>query len=276
MKEVMEIFKVKDEERILPMFSRELHLIFNKKVPLKVEAQYLSQGFKASKENINSIKEKPIIISELFTWQNYYMFRWVIENGYVLYKYKNEEFWIRPDRYEEIIGNTQNMNIEETAQQDIKNIAYSLGNSMETLYKIMKDKKEYNLNQIKIKTFGIIENNFKLKIENQQDAWIDIQFPEKIKGEKYDFLYIELKSKYRKKENRKIKIYWEGVELPIKENKSLILEDRNGKLLIPLGVHLSWIKNEPNKIRLKFLNTANGMEIEIKKIEFMELDRRRK
>ena len=51
----------------------------------------------------------------------------------------------------------------------------------------------------------------------------------------------------------------------------------NGKLLIPIGMHLSWIySNNVNKLKINFVNLNSNTEIKIKKIDFMKLDRNRK
>ena len=72
-----------------------------------------------------------------------------------------------------------------------------------------------------------------------------------------------------------MQIFWEGEGFPIAENRSIRFNDVNGKLLIPMGVHASWILSNIIKIRIDFEGVKKNEEIEIKKLEFMQLDRAR-
>lgn len=62
----------------------------------------------------------------------------------------------------------------------------------------------------------------------------------------------------------------------MKENRAVIFEDKNGKLLIPMGLHPAWLYSDVIKIRLKFINMKIDTTIDILKIEFMQLNRERK
>lgn len=62
----------------------------------------------------------------------------------------------------------------------------------------------------------------------------------------------------------------------MKENRAVILEDKNGKLLIPMGSHPAWLYSDVTKIRLKFINMKIDTTIDILKIELMQIDRERK
>jgi len=115
-----------------------------------------------------------------------------------MHKENNLEFWIRPDRYQEVYGdieNAQKKMLDEYPAQDLSKIPYSLGNSMKTLNKIFINKKEINLNKLKIET-NQIENlgNGRLKILDDKDPFIILNLSEVIKGKDYDFLYVEIKS----------------------------------------------------------------------------------
>ena len=85
-----------------------------------------------------------------------------------------------------------------------------------------------------------------------------------------------MSSDYQINENRKIVILWETDKYPMKENRIIILEDKNGKLLIPMGTHPAWLYSDVTKIRLKFVNMKVDTTIDIQKIEFMQLNRERK
>ena len=73
---------LKENEKFWPEWDRELLVIFNKKAPTKIDSPYLTKSLKSTRENLSSMKEKPIFITDLLTYQSYYTFRWVIDNGY--------------------------------------------------------------------------------------------------------------------------------------------------------------------------------------------------
>lgn len=266
---------LKEDEFFWPEWDRELLVIFNKKVPTKIDSPYLTKSLKATRENLNSMKEKPIFITDLLGYQSYYTFRWILDNGYVNYN----GFWIRPDRYEKIFGNIEEAKkntIEAFSSQELAKIPYSLGNSMQTLDKIFINKKEYDFNNAIIESNQVeILSNKKLKILDEEDPYIILSLSEMISGNDYDFIYLELEEKYDKKFEKRMQIFWEGEGFPIAENRSIRFNDVNGKLLIPMGVHASWILSNIIKIRIDFEGVKKNEEIEIKKLEFMQLDRAR-
>ena len=266
---------LKEDELFWPEWTRELLVIFNKKVPTKIDSPYLTKSLKATRENLNSMKEKPVFITDLLGYQSYYTFRWILDNGYINYN----GFWIRPDRYEEIFGNIEEAKkntIEEFSSQELAKIPYSLGNSMQTLDKIFINKKEYDFNNAIIESNQVeILSNKKIKILGEEDPYIVLSLPEIISGNDYDFIYLELEENYNKKIEKRIQIFWEEEGFPIAENRSIRFNDVNGKLLIPMGVHASWVLSNIIKIRIDFEGVKKDEEIEIKKLEFMQLDRDR-
>ena len=266
---------LKEDELFWPEWNRELLVIFNKKVPAKIDSPYLTKSLKATRENLNSMKEKPIFITDLLGYQSYYTFRWILDNGYINYN----GFWIRPDRYEEIFGNIEEAKkntIEAFSSQELAKIPYSLGNSMQTLNKIFINKKEYDFNNAIIENNQVeILSNKKLKILDEEDPYIILSLSEMISGNDYDFIYLELEEKYDKKIEKRIQIFWEGEGFPIAENRSIRFNDVNGRLLIPMGIHASWVLSNIIKIRIDFEGVKKDEEIEIKKLEFMQLDRAR-
>ena len=148
---------------------------------------------------------------------------------------------------------------------------------MKSLKKLMKDGREYDIVSLQIEGEGIeFLTQKKVKIKDINNSYIDIVLPEIINGNKYDFLYLELSSDYQGNENRQIEILWETDKYPMKENRAVIFEDKNGNLLIPMGLHPAWLYSNVTKIRLKFINMKADTTIDIQKIEFMQLDRERK
>lgn len=271
-KENVDKFMMNTDDNFWINRHRELVSIFDKKVPAKIETIYLTPSLKSTKENIEIIeKEPPIFISDFKPMQSYYMFRWIIDKGYIRYTDKNYEFWIHPDRYEKVFGNLKEEKekmIEEWALQDMGEIPSSFGNSMRTLDKLFSDRKIVYPDKLKIEGNQVeILKNKRLKILGT-DSFIWIKLPENIKGNDYDFVYMKLKSNKKNKYN--MQLSWDEN----KENKSVRLTDTNGNLLIPLGFHLSWLYSETDKIKISFKDIEIGREIEINEIIFMKLNRK--
>lgn len=277
-KEILNKIVYKDE-RVWFMYDREMQKIFDLKSPTRMDSPYLTTSLKSTKANLESMKELPIYMTDLKVGR-YYTYRWAIDNKYALIDYKGTQFWIRPDRYKEIFGDIEKAEqylIDNFPKQNLDYIAFSLGNSMKSLKKLMKDSKEYDTASLQIEGEGIeFLTQKKVKIKDTNNSYIDIVLPEIVNGNKYDFLYLELSSDYQINKNQRIQILWETDKYPMKENISIVLEDKNGKLLIPMGSHPAWLYSDVTKIRLAFGNVKTDTIIEILKIEFMQLDRERK
>ena len=277
-KEILNKIVYKDE-RVWFMYDREMQKIFDLKSPTRMDSPFLTTSLKSTEANLAVMKELPIYMTDLKVGR-YYTYRWAIDNKYALIDYKGTQFWIRPDRYKEIFGDIKKAEeylIENSPRQELDYIAFSLGNSMKSLKKLMKDSKEYDTASLQIEGEGIeFLTQKKVKIKDTNNSYIDIVLPEIVNGNKYDFLYLELSSDYQINKNQRIQILWETDKYPMKENISIVLEDKNGKLLIPMGSHPAWLYSDVTKIRLAFGNVKTDTIIEILKIEFMQLDRERK
>ena len=277
-KEILNKIVYKDE-RVWFMYDREMQKIFDLKSPTRMDSPFLTTSLKSTEANLAVMKELPIYMTDLKVGR-YYTYRWAIDNKYALIDYKGTQFWIRPDRYKEIFGDIEKAEqylIDNFPKQNLDYIAFSLGNSMKSLKKLMKDSKEYDTASLQIEGEGIeFLTQKKVKIKDTNNSYIDIVLPEIVNGNKYDFLYLELSSDYQINKNQRIQILWETDKYPMKENISIVLEDKNGKLLIPMGSHPAWLYSDVTKIRLAFGNVKTDTIIEILKIEFMQLDRERK
>lgn len=273
---------VKKDEYFWPLWSRELIKIFDSKVPTKIDSPYLTKSLKSTKENLDSMKKKPIFITDILNYQSYYTFRWIIDNGYVMYRYKGIDFWIRPDRYQEIFGDIENAKknmMEIFPSQEIAKIPYSLGNSIKTLDKRFDKKYILNLNDINIDYNQISKiNKNRLKIIDNRNPFFIINLSKNISGKNFDFIYIELISNKITKDlkDKKMQLFWESKENGMSENRTIRFDYGNGKFLIPVGIHPAWFYSNITKLRIDFDNIESGTEFEIKKIEFLKLDLNRK
>lgn len=271
---------LKPGEIFWPMMNRELYLIFDNKTPTKIDSPDLTKSLKATRENLKSMKEKPVFLTDVRSFESYYTYKWVIDNGYIMYRYKGIEFWIRPDRYEEVFGLLEKgkNNIKyQTLAFDMQKIPYSFGNSMNSLNNIFLNQQEINLNNIAItgNQIEILSKN-KIIIDEIKNPYIELHLPEKISTNNYDFIYLELESNYSSKFKRKIQLSWEGDNLSFNDNRSIWLDDLNGKMLIPVGSHPGWLYSKISRLKISFSKIEKGTIIEIKDIKFMKLNVNRK
>lgn len=269
---------VKKDEYFWPLWNRELIKIFDSKIPTKIDSPYLTKSLKSTKENLISMNEKPIFITDLLNYQSYYTFRWIIDNGYIMYRYKGVDFWIRPDRYQEVFGNIEeakkNM-MEIYPSQEIAKIPYSLGNSMKSLSKRFIKEEKLNLDKINIEYNQINEiSKNKFEIINSEDPFFTINLSENINGGNFDFIYIELLSNKSDKDlkNKVIQLFWDSKEYSMSENRTIRFDYGNGKFLIPVGIHPAWTNSNLTKLRLDFDGFEIGTKFEIKQIKFMKLN----
>ena len=269
---------VKKDEYFWPLWNRELIKIFNSKVPTKIDSPYLTKSLKATNENLASMKEKPIFITDILNYQSYYTFRWIIDNGYVMYRYKGIDFWIRPDRYQEIFGDIENARknmMELFPSQEIAKIPYSLGNSIQTLDKRFDKKYILNLNDTSIVCNQISKiDKEKLKIIDNKDPFFIINLSKNISGKDFDFIYIELTSSKIAKDlkDKKMQLFWESKNTGMSENRTIRFDYGNGKFLIPVGIHPAWTNSNITKLRLDFEGFEKGIEFKIKEIKFLKLN----
>ena len=271
-------------ERFWPSGKRELLYIFDTKIAVKIDSMKLTKSLKSSVENIKMLeKNPPVFITDVLDYESYYTYRWILDHGYVMYVDRGETFWIRPDAYERVFGNTteaQRNMLDTYPSQDIKKIPYSMGNSMKTLENIFSDRKKVNINDLKSSEYSqmekVKENEF--KISDKWDPFFVINLPESIPGKNFDFIYMELNSNFPIKDikNLKIQMFWDSKEFSLSENRTVRFDYGNGKLLIPVGSHPAWLSSNITRLRIDIEDGKPGMEFEIKKLEFLKLDLNRK
>ena len=195
-----------------------------------------------------------------------------------MYQHNNIDFWIRPDRYQEIFGNIEeakNNMLNIFPSQEIAKIPYSLGNSINSLNKIFNKEKNLNLDKMNIEYNQInkIDKNT-FQVNNNLNSFFTINLSENINGKEFDFIYLELSSNKSNNElkDKKIQLSWSTNKYPFNENRSIKFDYGNGKFLIPVGIHPAWLNLSINKIRFDFKNFENKIDFKIKKIKFLKLN----
>lgn len=287
-KEVIDKTVYKDETFLDMSFSQELYYIFDKKVPVPNAGTYVVASGEASLTNIEAMKKNPppVIVwkSEWYgsAIRNYYMYRWIMDQGYILYTYKGENFLIRPDRYNEIFGDAekahQNMIKSSDANTYVTNLQgtpNAWGKSINTLMYRFNKYREYKLEDFKIYAnqmqISKKENNqTSFTIEQQEDPFLRLEFPEYIKGSDTDFLYLKLNS--NNASGKRVQIFWETNESKEDEKRSLVFDYGTGEFLIPLGVHPGWSFAQIKSFRIDVDGFPVGSQFTIENIKFLKLN----
>ena len=270
---------VYNNEKFWENYNREYYLIFDNKVPTKLDSMELTRSAKSSFENLKLLKQSPPpLLMGILKTKSYYMFRWVVDSGYVMYEDKGQDFWLRPDRYEKNYGNLKEgydkmYNIYP--QQDFKKMPYSFGNSMKSLGPRFISEKFIDINKLSINYNQISKVDDRIfKIDNTEDPFIMLFFPEEISGRDYDFIYIKFSSniKNKKLKDKGIQLFWESKERGLSENRSVRFDYGNGQLLIPMGLHPGWTASNITMLRFDFEGISAGTELKIEEIKFLKFN----
>lgn len=269
---------VYNDEKFWINVRKEFVYIFDSKLPVKFETMKFTKSLKASKQNLDMLKKNPpILIMDIFDYESYYVYRWIVDN-YLMYSDKGEFFWIRKDRYQKVYGNLEDGKkkmLDIYPSQNIKKIPYSIGNSFSTLQKRFDFQEIVEFNNLK-KAYNQMEELTKnrLRISQTKDPFIIMDIPKKVSNEKMDFLLIKLTSNRKLKDlkDKNIQIYWEAVDTPFSENRSVKFNYGNGNLLIPLGVHPAWLLTDKTRMIINFREFEKDTEFSIQEMRFLKLN----
>lgn len=268
-----------NNEKFWANYNREFFLIFDNETPLKLDSMELTRSAKSSFENLKLLKQSPPpLLMDILKTKSYYMFRWIVDSGYVMYEDDGQFFWLRPDRYEKNYGDLEegyrNM-YDIFPQQDLKKIPYSFGNSLKTLKPRFILEKSLNIDNLLLRYNQISKiNNKRFKIDNTEDPFIVITLLEAINGRDYDFIYVRFSSNIRNREikDKRIQLFWDSRERGLSENRSVRFDYGNGQLLIPMGLHPSWTASNITRLRFDFEGISVGTEFSIEEIKFMKFN----
>lgn len=270
---------VYNNEKFWENYNREYYLIFDNEVPTKLDSMELTRSAKSSFENLKLLKQSPPpLLMNILKTKSYYMFRWVIDSGYIMYEDKGQDFWLRPDRYERNYGNLKegyDKMYDIYPQQDFKKMPYSFGNSMKSLSSRFISEKFIDINKLSINYNQISKVNDRIfKIDNTEDPFIMLFLSEEISGRDYDFIYIKFSSNIKNKnlKDKGIQLFWESKERGLSENRSVRFNYGNGHLLIPMGLHPGWTASNIIMLRFDFEGISAGTELKIEEIKFIKFN----
>ncbi len=280
-----------DDDFIVNFGSYQDYSLFNVKA-LDTGPVSLSKSKKSQDRVIELMKEKRPAISHLNSYINYYIYRWMINEGYVK---TTKGFYMPPEKVnDKDIVQGWKFTGDTFSTVDLGNIPNSLGKSMKSLRRLFA---EYKLEN----KFNITSNNLK-KMEYEKyvitnadnsNPYLQIDFNQKIKGLDADYLYIELEtdafnfvnlkppqskfinyfSKNTIGENFKIALYWTNGNNLINDNKMFNFNYGDGHILLALGANTRWLLEENDKIQIHFLQQFNvGSTVKINDIKFLKLN----
>ena len=185
-------------------------------------------------------------------------YTWLVNNEYKICP-ENDKIFIRPDRFEEFYGkaNLSNDISNSYYYQSYynKTIAKSLGRSISKLEK-------YFTNQ-----YSLIDNNSKNNLShlNADNNEFEINFNQKISGDDFDYLYLELEPMKNIIFNT-ITVYWGDDNEEYSEEKSVTFDtEKQNKYLIPIGMMNLWRFNKNSKLKVVFDN-YNDKPLVLKKL----------
>lgn len=270
---------VYNNEKFWENYNREYYLIFDNEVPTKLDSMELTRSAKSSFENLKLLKQSPPpLLMNILKTKSYYMFRWVVDSGYIMYEDKGQDFWLRPDRYERNYGNLKegyDKMYDIYPQQDFKKMPYSFGNSIKSLSSRFISEKFIDINKLSINYNQISKVNDRIfKIDNTEDPFIMLFLSEEISGRDYDFIYIKFSSNIKNKnlKDKGIQLFWESKERGLSENRSVRFNYGNGHLLIPMGLHPGWTASNIIMLRFDFEGISAGTELKIEEIKFIKFN----
>lgn len=284
--DVMKLVLKEDESIFLFSGNQALYYILDQSTPVPDAAICAVTDRKTQDIDIKALNENPPM---LIQWnsdlgiKNYYIFKWMIEKGYVPYTKNNVNFFIHPKRYRELFDDytkkveemTSIYSIDFFTVRNLEMICNSWGKSKKDLNNIFESYKEIEVNNDNIQVENLTKNidgftnRYSIE-ESKNNKLLFITLQEAIKGSDSDFLYLDLDIKNADKTNF-ITIYWTNGTNSFTDSNSLICNLGDGKLLIPLGVHPSWLLNENSRIAINFNECQTNLEFDINKIEFLNL-----
>jgi hypothetical protein len=153
-------------------------------------------------------------------------------------------------------------------QKDLRSIPSAWGRNYNNL------KQRFNLSEFQITT--IAPNHLNAVKENWygitgDDPYLIWNVEPVFNGREYDFILINIEFNKEYNDNLRGQIFWSGPSENFKESNSFKYDIKENQLLIPLGSHPHWNKNNITKIRFDIDNFPSGLEFKISSVELINL-----
>ncbi len=217
-----------------------MYFYIDKPAPWIYLAGYNAVNYEIQTEVINVLKRKkpPVVFilpgrffdNALFTLRSYRIYKWFMNNAYILYRQNGFSFLIRKDRYDELGLRRFNQNDKGYPyQKNLRALPIAWGRNLKSL---MPRFRRYDMDA------AILYKN------SNTIAW---RFKEPIDGSKYDF--IRLKTNCSKESGVNGtgtgKLYWaNGKDFSDKRSLVFDINTENDYFLIPMGSHPDWMGSQ--------------------------------
>lgn len=275
-------------ENFLDMtFSQELYYIFDVEVPVNDPGTYVVSSYTASKENLQDIRTNmPPVVIWGDTWygrsavRNYYMFRELMELGYVLYENNYCEFLVSRNKFMQLWGEdayklaledmVANSYTDKFSPVNLQGTPAAWGNSFSTLENRFAEVS--NIDVLNSWTYMMHYEKAKWMVDDGIDPLIVFNLGG-IEGRNADFLFLDLDVQTENKDNIEVTIFWETDKKDISESRCYQFKLDKGKLLIPIGIHPGWSQENISALRIDFdgLNTGDTVAINYAKLLKLEV-----
>jgi hypothetical protein len=254
----------KDEKIFFLSGAQALYYLLNQESYTKDAAIYTVADGVTQNRNIEMLKKNPpkLVQFDPLSVKEYYIYHWLMQNGYVYFDFGGMTFLVDKDRFNERIGNSTeaaynmiaNCDIEKYTSRNLEGTCTAWGNSMKSLQKIFTDVNEFG----------------KSNVITTEDGFAELTFESSIYGFDADFIYMDLQLPENMNDTS-LRIYWSGEEIGYNDNTFFEMKIKDGKVLIPMGAAPSWLL--AHNTRIKFVvNGLPGNEVGINSIKLLKLN----
>lgn len=276
LKQERELF-LKEGEKVFHLDGTQgCYYIFNQATPVPDAPIYAMTDKNTQTHNIKALqKEMPNVVQfAAISVREYYIYYWLIEQGYILHEQGGFQYFIHPQRYQEVMDDYEivkneminKYDVNRYINRDLQHAPTAWGNSIKTLKKNFEEYSGAEINVVSYdgKIENLSDNIIKYHLKERENTNLEIEFSQEVYGQNADFLYLDLEMDTE----TQIIIYFENMG-EYKETHSFICNLQNGKALIPLGGHPGWLLNNNTKIQISFVPTKG--EFQIQNIQLLKL-----
>jgi hypothetical protein len=262
-----------------------LYYLLDKKVPVPYSADYVAMNYNQQSKIITILNDNPPPLVFLgpnirhdggpASLRSYRVYRFFINEGYKYYEESGLSFLVRSDRFNKLIESNEQTDLFEKQKKreifhvkDLKSIPVAWGRNFKNLESRFQ-KGDIKLDLLKVNQIKNEIDSF--IITNSQDPYIVWNIEGTVDGSSYDYLKVNITTNGSEKEKLRGQIFWATNNRDFDEDFSFKFNITREALLIPMGSHPDWLKEEISKIRIDFDESEIGSEVRIGKIEFLKL-----
>jgi len=291
-----------EDENFVNM-RRMFYYILNIRAP-ETDLTELMLSDKAQRALIQEYETDPPVVAHISSYNNYLVYRWMIENDYVLmedglYMPSSKVQSLGLQKYSAGTGiegavtewgTGYNLVINRLGPCQLQLTANSMGRSLDSLNWMFGSRLDLTENISEVS--GVSQAGEEYIVTGAGNASVRIDFDAAVAGMDYDYLYLDIaaSSSWAKTYNGSIfedfftyystnakmleyemKLYWCGSDGLITDEKMFRFYLGDGRILIPLGARPDWLLEKNTSLTLVFPgNFAEGESFEIKNAELLK------